>query len=205
MAVGQVPRADRGASSIGGEVAPSVRVTLETCGPLVRMRRYSAYVQHGRRIATTAGGLLGCVIASVGFLATLLVVCAGVWTVFWPVNYLGCGIERPAGITARDLVGSYAADDGARLDLERDGTFTASSLDNSGVFRARPPLSGSGTWALRPEDSRFRDIRMSLDSAPEDEGGYVHGLYVSGSRDDPWLYRYLSDPDTCALYRLDRV
>lgn len=158
-----------------------------------------------RGAATAAVGSLGLVIAGVGAIVVPLAICAGLWVLLAPVNYFGCGTERPAGITARDLVGSYVSDDGARLELDAEGTFTASNMDISRPHQARTPLSGSGTWVLEPESDLVHDIQMSLDSESEHGYQYIPDLYISGSRADPWLYWYITDPDTCRLYRLDRV
>ncbi|QGN49820.1 hypothetical protein GKC29_25340 [Micromonospora sp. WMMC415] len=154
---------------------------------------------------TAAAVSVGVIVAVLGACGALVIACTGFWVVFGPVNYFGCGTERPAGITAADLAGSYATDDGGRLELRPDGTLTASGLDNSDGFESRPPLSGPGKWFLEPADNPFGDIDLIFESPPGYNGGYGTDLNISGSRTDPWLYWYVGDPDSCVLYRFNRV
>ncbi|MGC9665085.1 hypothetical protein ACNTMW_00850 [Planosporangium sp. 12N6] len=156
----------------------------------------------GRTVAAVS---LGVVLTAVCACGALFTACAGAWVVLGPVNYFGCGTERPAGITAADLAGSYVTDDGGRLELHPDGRLTASGLNNSDDGEARPPLSGDGTWSLQPSDNHFGDVQVSFTDPPGYNGGYGAFLDISGSRDDPWLYRYVGDPDTCDLYRFNRA
>lgn len=95
------------------------------------------------------------------------------------VNYFGCGTKRPASITAADLVGSYAAADGGRLELHPDSTLTASGLNNSDDFESRPPLSGPGRWSLQTSANQVGDIELSFASPPGYDGGYVTYLNIS--------------------------
>ncbi|WP_446211853.1 hypothetical protein [Micromonospora sp. IBSANI012] len=156
----------------------------------------------GRTIAAVSVGLIVAVLGGCG---ALVIACAGLWAVFGPVNYFGCGTERPGGITAADVSGLYVTGDGGRLELRPDGTLTASGLDNSDDFESLPPLSGPGTWSLQPSDNQFGDIDVSFKSPPGYNGGYGTYLDISGSRTAPWLYWYVGDPDSCVLYRFNRV
>lgn len=163
---------------------------------------YCAWVNTGRKVVAVSVGLIVAVLGACG---ALVVACAGFWVFFGPVNYFGCGTERPANITVADLAGSYVTEDGGRLELHPDGTFTASALNNSDDFESRPPLSGPGTWALQPANGNFGDIELSFASPPGYNGGYHTYLDISGSRGDPWLYWYIGDPDSCDLYRFNRA
>ena len=52
----------------------------------------------------------------------LLVWCGGSWDYLGPpVNYFGCGTDRPDGISAEGLVGAYTTVDGVRLGFTRMG------------------------------------------------------------------------------------
>ncbi|NES29196.1 hypothetical protein GCE86_18380 [Micromonospora terminaliae] len=101
----------------------------------------------GRTVAAVSVGVIVAVLAGCG---AVVIGCAGFWVVSGPVNYRGCGTERPAGITAAEVSGSYVTEDGGRLELRPGGTLTASGLDNSGDVESRPSLSGPGTWSLQP-------------------------------------------------------
>ncbi|MFC4145144.1 hypothetical protein ACFO0M_02640 [Micromonospora mangrovi] len=145
-------------------------------------------------------------IAVVGAWIALCAPCAGLWAYLGPVDYFGCGAERPANITATDLVGSYVTQDGGRLELSANGRFKADALNVSDDVESRSPVSGPGTWALQPAGRRPGDITLSYDySPPGVNGGYGDSLNISGSRGDPWLYWYVGDHDGCDLYRFDRA
>ena len=137
-------------------------------------------------------------VTAVGALSALAIVvifcCGGAWALFGPVNYFGCGVHRPSGITEADLVGTYATDDGGRLTLNSDGSSTATSLDPEPGFG---PQSGSGDWQLL-QGSEFGDVELSI-------GTFGMYLDIAGSRREPWLYWYDVDPDLCRLKRLNRV
>jgi hypothetical protein len=61
-------------------------------------------------------------------------------------------------------------------------------------------LSGRGTWSLLPRDEGFGDISLGFD-----EARFATFLEVTGTREAPWLYWYIGDPDSCMIRRFDRV
>ncbi|MFE6225512.1 hypothetical protein [Microtetraspora glauca] len=97
--------------------------------------------------------------------------------------------------------------------LDSVGTFTAvgwpADLDGAtGETRGR---TGSGTWKLAavndadwPLSFSFHKISGYWDS-DVNGGSYGDGLYVSGSRENPHLYRYVGDPDSCELDTFTRT
>jgi hypothetical protein len=99
-----------------------------------------------------------------------------------------------------DLTRSYVTEDGGRLQLNADGTFTSTGVSNFGDF-AQMPLSGPGQWSLNNPGAEFGDIRVSFTAPPGYTGGYMTSLEISGSREHPWLFWYVDDPDSCDLYR----
>jgi len=136
-----------------------------------------------RIIALALGGI---VVAVLGAGAC----CAGGWVALGPVNYLGCDTNTPPGISAADLVGEYGTADGAGLRLDADGTLGATALfdEDSG------DLSGAGRWELRDGE-----IGLTL------RGGHGRHLDISGTREHPWLYWFVGDPDRCNLYRFNKI
>ncbi|MGV9618949.1 hypothetical protein [Streptomyces tendae] len=109
------------------------------------------------------------------------------------------------------MVGTYRSSLG-RLALSDDGTFTAVGWpadlkDATGDPQSR---TGSGTWELDaandsdwPVSFSFHKIDDYWDS--DVQGGYYgDGLMVSGSREDPRLYAFLGDPDSCDLVTFTR-
>ncbi|MBX9427420.1 hypothetical protein K4902_34525 [Streptomyces lateritius] len=119
--------------------------------------------------------------------------------------------QRPEGLSTQDLVGTYQGAVG-RLTLSSDGTFTTLGWPASLEEATGDPQSrtGSGTWKLTSVDGSdwpvsftFHKISGYWDSAVN--GGYHgNGLYVSGSRENPHLYGYVGDPDSCELDTLTR-
>ncbi|MFB9239995.1 hypothetical protein ACFFWC_31470 [Plantactinospora siamensis] len=139
----------------------------------------------------------------------LVAVCAGVlacgvgaWVFLGPVNYLGCGTERPNHVSEADLIGTYETRDGARMELKTGNMLVATALarDSDG---ARLDLSGPGTWTLQSGHTGAGDIDLSLTA--KGRPGYLTSLYISGSRKQPWMYWFDGDPDGCNLYRFNRV
>jgi hypothetical protein len=149
--------------------------------------------------------MIGAVVAAMVFISAAVVCCIGAWVIFGPVNYVGCGTGRPDGITASDLVGTYVTADGGRLELRADGTFDASGLADHDVDGEPAPrrLSGPGTWGLRPADSVEQDIYLSFTAPAGHQEGF--GVSIAGTREEPWLYWYVGDPDSCDLYGFERV
>jgi hypothetical protein len=103
-----------------------------------------------------------------------------------------CGNWAPIGpspdIEPPDIVGTWVSDEGARLTLDADLTFTAESLHacDDGGSPGDGPDSGSGTWQLGDPHTLdpYQDLELSyapygehLQSwrAQEDEIVYLHG------------------------------
>ncbi|MEU5919004.1 hypothetical protein [Streptomyces sp. NPDC047141] len=93
------------------------------------------------------------------------------------------------------------------MTLGSDGTFTTLGWPAGLEEATGDPQSrtGSGTWKLAPVDGSdwpvsfaFHKISGYWDGAV-DGGYYGDGLYVSGSRENPHLYGYVGDPDSCEL------
>ncbi|WP_405104761.1 hypothetical protein OG559_16265 [Micromonospora sp. NBC_01405] len=164
-------------------------------------------MKSGRMFALAS---VGAVVGVVVLCGAVLAGCGGLLAVFSPVNYFGCGTERPTGITAADLAASYATADGGRLELIADSTVSASGLTNWETWDSSeqdqdPPLSGPGTWSLNPADGPSGDIVLAFTAPPGYGSGFGTSLNIAGSRAEPWLYQHLTDSDSCQLYRLDRV
>ncbi|GIF63890.1 hypothetical protein Ais01nite_19250 [Asanoa ishikariensis] len=99
----------------------------------------------------------------------------------------GCAPSPPEDITVSDLAGAYAGDDGASIELREDGQFSANDV---------PGLKGGpneGTWSLDLASKTSEDMRL----------GEVQ-MWISGDRDEPWLYRFDGDPDNCDLVEFHR-
>ncbi|MFE9742281.1 hypothetical protein [Streptomyces sp. NPDC006477] len=93
------------------------------------------------------------------------------------------------------------------MSLSSDGTFTTLGWPASLEGATGDPQSrtGSGTWKLTsaggsdwPVSFTFHKISGYWDSAVN-VGYYGDGLYVDGSRENPRLYGYVGDPDSCEL------
>lgn len=114
--------------------------------------------------------------------------------------------QRPEGISTKNLAGTYQSSVG-RLTLDNDGTFTTVGwpTDLDGATGDTKSRTGSGTWKLAavndsgwPVSFTFHKISGYWDS--DVNGGYHgDGLYVGGSRENPHLYGYVGDPDSCEL------
>jgi hypothetical protein len=114
-------------------------------------------------------------------------------------RYQPCVPGRTTGITVEELAGRYVTSRGAQLVLDTSGTFTA--RDIAIEFENRPmTLAGPGTWSLSPGGDGFGDIDLSFNQARVGAS-----LSISGSRTEPWLYRYIGDPDSCRIQRFVRA
>lgn len=153
---------------------------------------------------TEAGKAAGVAVAGLAAACCVVLACGvGAWVLLGPVNYFGCGTERPENVSEADLIGTYVTQDGARLELRTDGSLTATAL-SAGSMDGREDLSGLGRWWLEDADSALGDINLSFTS---DGGPSYFGTHldISGSRKHPWLYWFEGDPDECHLYRFDRL
>ncbi|WP_433074212.1 hypothetical protein ACQP1P_26970 [Dactylosporangium sp. CA-052675] len=149
-------------------------------------------------------GVLGAAVTGIAAACcSVLVCCAGAWVFLGPVNYFGCGTERPDGVAEADLIGTYETRDGARLELQAGGSLVATALATE-FMGGSLNLSGPGEWSLQSAGGSQGDItlRLTSDGRPRSHHTY---LDISGTRERPWLYWYDGDPDVCELYRFDRI
>ncbi|MEV4539952.1 hypothetical protein AB0J82_39895 [Asanoa sp. NPDC049518] len=100
----------------------------------------------------------------------------------------GCVPGAPDDITVSDLAGVYTGDHGARIELAKDGRYSASDLPE------RSGYAGEGTWTLDVDSETTEDMRL----------GDLQ-LWISGDRDAPWLYTFDGDPDNCDLVEFRRA
>jgi hypothetical protein len=100
-------------------------------------------------------------------------------------RYFGCAPQPPEDITESDLAGVYTSLDGGRVELSEDGHYSASNL---------PGANEEGTWTLDLDSKSTEDLRL------EDLQ-----LWISGNREEPWLYRFEGDPDSCDLIKFHRA
>ncbi|TXS49076.1 hypothetical protein [Streptomyces sp. t39] len=114
--------------------------------------------------------------------------------------------QRLEGRSTKDLAGTYRSAVG-RLTLSSDGTLTALGwpANLEGAIGDPQSRTGSGTRKRTPADGSdwpvlFTFHRISGYWDSDVSGGYYgDGLHVSGSRENPHLYRYVGDPDSCEL------
>jgi hypothetical protein len=161
-------------------------------------------VSDGRTGRTVSGGTVALLTVS-GLVLGLILCCLGGWVFFGPVNYFGCGLSRPPGITAADLVGSYASPDGGRIELSAGDTFVATGIPSPDTNMAAPQLSGPGTWRIGPSESAHGDVSVVFTAPPGLGGAFRTSFDLAGSRTSPVLYWYRGDPDSCHIYRMNRA
>ncbi|MEU7188918.1 hypothetical protein [Streptomyces sp. NPDC045369] len=123
-------------------------------------------------------------------------------------RYFACGPEGawPKGLTEADLVGQYVGSPSGKLELKADGTMRATDWPKYDVFGDNPELAPQevrGTWRIRPGSHKtphgdFAEDDLDLTGA---DGGFA----VSGSRENPRLYRGVGDPDGCHFHEFKRV
>jgi hypothetical protein len=163
-----------------------------------RIRRTLLWLSLGGSVL----GLVGCL--------------CGLFVFTGPYRIFGCGLSRPSGITAADLVGDYRSTDGGRIVLLADGTFIAAGMEipggvpvgpligASGVVDP-PPLSGPGTWQLEPPGGSGGDVAVAFTAPPP---GFVSPFAttfgITGSRGRPVLYIRVGPGRSCDAYLLNR-
>ncbi|MEU6206526.1 hypothetical protein ABZ814_23425 [Micromonospora musae] len=96
--------------------------------------------------------------------------------------------EPPDDVTVSDLAGVYTGSEGGRIELGEDGRYSADNLSGD---RGR---SAEGTWTLDLDSEGTED--MMLDDLQ---------VWISGDREEPWLYRFEGDPDNCHLIEFHRT
>ncbi|KKJ97523.1 hypothetical protein [Micromonospora sp. HK10] len=100
----------------------------------------------------------------------------------------GCAPRPPDDITVSDLAGVYTSAAGGRIELSEDGHYRASKLSPTATDQ-----SAEGSWTLDLASESTEDLR--LDDVQ---------LWISGDREEPWLYRFDGDPDRCDLIEFHR-
>ncbi|MFJ8850288.1 hypothetical protein [Streptomyces sp. NPDC102437] len=110
------------------------------------------------------------------------------------------------------LQGTWQDEDGGRLVLAADGTFTATDIcgdytddvtgDSSG-FGFPSTMTGTGTWESDVDGAQDdRATELSTKFAP----GHVRGqLTARGTADSPFLWTFVGDPDSGELCVLRRA
>jgi hypothetical protein len=153
------------------------------------------------------GGTMLIVVA--GLASTLMFCCGGLWVFLGPVNYFGCGLKRPTGITANDLVGTYRARDGGMLTLSTGAAATATSIqdpqtDTDDTPTAWRPYSSTGSWTLLSGSHEFGDIEFDFATSPGENTSTEFQLnaQLAGSRSKPIVYWYSADHDECVTYQI---
>jgi hypothetical protein len=104
------------------------------------------------------------------------------------VRYFGCVPQAPEDITASELAGIYTSPEGGRIELGEDGRYSASDLPGD------TGRSKEGTWTLDLDSETTEDLRL----------GDLQ-VWISGDREEPWLYRFDGDPDSCDLIKFQRT
>ncbi|WP_181785164.1 hypothetical protein [Streptomyces phytophilus] len=126
-------------------------------------------------------------------------------------NYTGCDIERlDEGVKASDLNGRYVGSEYGTLDLEPKGQLnfhdwrhydTFSGLDGESIEIP----SGTGTWKLtRTGKDDEVEVSLVVSSSVSKDRDVTYELLADGSADDPTLYQFHGDPDSCDLNTLKR-
>jgi hypothetical protein len=136
----------------------------------------------------------------------------GLFVVFNVAYFNGFGTDPVIGSpTDAQVTGTWVGNDGARLVLKSDGTFTASRLpphvgqptDFPDMLPGRNPPSGHGTWLIGPGDfgaSPQSVVFTFACSVPADECANWNLTFdlqaeTSGPSGGPALFYYQGDPD----------
>jgi hypothetical protein len=107
--------------------------------------------------------------------------------------------------TRNDVVGGWSNSDGARLDLNENGEFLASSLP-AGVFvRSLPKdqlISGKGRWKFE-KGKPYWEVRLWFGEISGKPANREIPLLVSGSGSRVYLYQWIGE-EGGARYKLNR-
>ncbi|UQI49742.1 hypothetical protein M1P56_35090 (plasmid) [Streptomyces sp. HU2014] len=121
-----------------------------------------------------------------------------------PYDFL-CGTEGPIpdGLTEYDMAGTYQGKPFGTLTLHADGTFTAADWADFDFYSDKYQNLGasSGSWQLsipQHHDRKGDPEVIRLHSPYESQGGGF--FHVTGSRQQPRLYVYAGDPDSCNFH-----
>ncbi|KWT57159.1 hypothetical protein ADL21_35760 [Streptomyces albus subsp. albus] len=107
-------------------------------------------------------------------------------------------------MTEHDLVGQYTGSPSGKLELKADGTMRATAWPTHTTYGDAPepdPQEVRGTWRIRPGSHKTPHGNLAEHDL-ELKGGY---FAVSGSRENPRLYRAAGDPDICKFHEFKRV
>lgn len=144
----------------------------------------------------------GTLIATGSLLAATFTSCA---------NYAGCGIGRlDENVKPGDLNGRYLGSEYGTLTLEPNGELSFHDWRHYDAFSGLDSdpveiLSGTGSWKLtRTERDDRVEISLTVPSSVSEDRDVTQELDADGSADDPTLYQFHSDPDTCDLNTLKR-
>jgi len=144
---------------------------------------------------------------------------AGLFVLFNVAYFNGFGTDPVIGSPTRaQVTGTWVGDQGARLVLRPDGTFTASGLPpyvgvGAGFFatsgQPQTPSSGDGTWVIGPGEFNGPPESViftfaSCDGGPGGCPGYASSFDLQAETASPTggggpaLFYYTGDPDDWA-------
>jgi len=150
----------------------------------------------GGLITTVGGCFAGITVMFAGLVAAVMLAvacCFGGWLLMGTHHLWGCGHDRPDNLTSADLLGTFGGE-GVRLTLLPTGEYRATRLASSGAERGR--------WNLLASADGRGDVDLS--AGPGQTYIFQGGLHAAGTRQQPYLWEYTGDPDTCRIRRLDR-
>ncbi|MFC4017215.1 hypothetical protein ACFOW4_04550 [Micromonospora sp. GCM10011542] len=87
-----------------------------------------------------------------------------------------------------NLAGVYTSSEGESIELTENGHYSASNLSPKATGQ-----SEEGTWTLDLDSETTEDLRLD-----------DRQVWISGDREEPWLYRFEGDPDRCDLIEFHR-
>ncbi|MEV5594569.1 hypothetical protein [Streptomyces sp. NPDC052496] len=109
-------------------------------------------------------------------------------------------------MTEDDLVGQYTGSPYGKLELKADGTMRATDWPKYDAFgdKGKPVRQEiRGTWRIRPGSHKTPHGNLAEDDLILT--GMGGDFAVSGSRENPHLYRGVGDPDVCQFHEFKRV
>ncbi|MFE9694776.1 hypothetical protein [Micromonospora sp. NPDC005806] len=107
----------------------------------------------------------------------------------------GCGPVGPSPhLTQEELAGTWANDQGATLEVNSDGTFTAAALRTCAT-KDEPldfePDSGQGTWELEAPETLSPYQTVNLRFGPPEKFAWD-----DWQADDDEIFFFIGDPDS---------
>ena len=122
----------------------------------------------------------------------------------------GCSGQE---LTKNDIVGTWVAEDGGKLDFNKDGSFRTESLSGSKFFSGfnkyqNMKFSEEGKWELIEKNGR-QIIDLKIAKSEKLQGGFSTHLGISGEgafgNNPPWhLFVWIGDPDDMNKYKFEK-